>query len=215
MFNPTIDRRKFNKTALLIVAAAGTGTLIGCGAVQDISDWIPLAQSALAAAKLVLTSNGLTLPPAAALAFNAAAASLTDLQGACKTYLSTNPPPQGAAAQVETFLSAVVANFNGFLQQIGLPGGSLLNEIIGLISVVLSTIAGFQNELLAKGIIRTQLLGSTVRVSNTTVAVVPKQRTQRQFVNDWNAAADANAAGLQIPKAAYLKMPHWYNHIGL
>lgn len=212
-----LNRREFNKRAILIMAAAGAGvTVAGCNVIKDIEDWVPVGITAFKGIESVLAANGFALTPAQQLIANATLAALTDLQMACAEYLATTPPPVGTAQKVETFLRDVVNNFSGFLQSLNLPVGSLLDLIAGLVMVVLSTLAGFQNELMAKLGTKVQFVGGTAQIGEHMAAgmlsIKPQQRTHKQFVKDWNGCCQTRAKELKIQPTVYLKL-HWYEHL--
>jgi hypothetical protein len=206
-----ISRREFGghlvKGAAVVALAGTTLELDGCNVFSDIETWIPVGIDAVNGILAVLSENGVVLPPQVSLTVGLIQAGLTALKGAIVEYQSTTPPPVGALQKIETIFQDIVNNFGMFLQGLNLPGGSLFTLIASLVQVILTTIAGFVNQLPTG----TTTVSATLRVSATqTVPVLPVARSKRRFKKDYNSVLDGGAGlGVKVPAAAHLHLA-WY-----
>jgi hypothetical protein len=211
-YNPTIDRRKFLQgaaggTALataarfgLLSLAAGTElALTGCNFVQDIINWVPVAENAINSILTILTSNGILISPAITAGVSLIETALTDLVAAAKEYESITPAPVGAKAKLEAILQVVADQFSSFVSQLGGIAGVVLTTVVDLVKVLISTIGGFINELPASAAMMARLN------SHQQLSAAPVKRTKRAFKKAWNAQLDvASGHGVSCPTGAYL-----------
>lgn len=208
-----MNRREFNRLALVGTASAAFG-LAGCDPVKEIITWEPTAVDALNGIESLLMANGISFNPTVTLALTVLKASLVDLLAAAQEYESTTPPPSGTLQKIETFIEDVINNFNAFLAALGLPAGSLLNIITGLIQVVLSTIVGIYNQINPKpSAAKNHILGMTVKAQGMSVAIIPYNNpTIATFKNHWNTTCQNASDGLKVPASVYMHVSFWHDH---
>jgi hypothetical protein len=187
------------------VATLGTATLgmSGCNVWTDLESWIPVGISAVNGILSILEMNGIVIAAPIQLIVNTIQAAFTALEAAVKEYQSTTPPPVGVLQKIETIFQDIVSNFGTFLTQLGLSGG-ILSVISSLVQIILSTIAGFMNELPSAST-RTLVAHATLKTGSATVPVLPHKRTRRAFKKSFNGTLDsASSVGVSVPPAAYL-----------
>lgn len=209
---PVQSRRQFVGHLVKGAAVAAIATeglmLGGCNLYNDILNWVPVGEAALNSIMSVLTSNGIIISPEMQVIVALVEAGFNALTAAIKEYEATTPPPVGAVAKIQTAFTDIVDNFSTFLKSLNVSGG-LVSIVVGLASVIFSTIAAFANQLPAvTPKFRTAV--QEIRVAKTIQAVTPKPRTKRAFKKDFNSVLDAGVKiGVMIPKSAYLPLSMW------
>lgn len=213
-----IQRREFMKSsgragagiiAFRVLALAGTTELVaGCSLAQDIENWIPVAIASMKSIELVLQSNGFPLSGNLLIYFNDVIAALNAVDAAALEYGMTTPAPVGALQKLQAAIKAVTDQLATFLSQLNLPGGTVLNLIIGLAGVVISTLMAFFNRLpAAPASANTFALSGRWRIAGSELTVAPVERTRRKFKRDFNGNLDsAKKIGVAVPSDAYLKV---------
>jgi hypothetical protein len=195
-----ITRRDFGKYASAGLLALGTLDLSSCSASDvftDIENWIPVGLSAFQGIVSILQGAGLVAPQAVPL-IAAVITGLDDVLADVKAYEAIVPPPANALAKIQAALSLVVQNIQAMLAQLNVNGGTVLNVVEGLAEIILSTIAGFLNELPSTGKASTTL-SNTFRVGRDVVSYTPQVRTRGRFKKDYNRVAVANGyPGIQL-----------------
>jgi hypothetical protein len=178
---------------------------VGCGVFNAILAWVPVGEAAVNSILSILTANGIVIIPGLQVYVSLIEAGFAALTGAIKEYQSTTPPPVGALAKIETAFKDVTDNFKTFLASLNVSGG-LLSIIVGIAQVIFSTIAAFLNQLppAVKGQRRTIVGGDTIRVSNQSFIVIPKNRNNTQFRHDVDAVLATAGQGVVIPASARL-----------
>ena len=212
--NPT--RRQFvghlAKGAAVIAVIGSAGALTSCNVVDDIANWIPIGVAALNSALTILSANGILLPPGVQLIVNATQAALNALSAAAKEYLAITPPPVGALAVLQAALKAVVDNFSTFLQGlVGITNSGLFNAIAAIVQLILSTIAGFMNQLPTSAGTKGVLMAASLKAGNVSVPIIPKARSRRAFKKEFNAQLAAGS-GFTCPATAYFKLS-FFDHL--
>lgn len=206
------SRRQFVGHLALAGALGGACLeLGGCSFVTDIENWVPVGIASLNSIMEVLQANGITIIPGVQTAFTDAIAALNAILTAAKAYAATTPPPVGALQTLQAAFAAGASGVEAFLSALSLPTGGLLASIVAIAEIIFSTIAAFQNKLPpAPAGARTFTMRSTYRVAQTTITVVPKERSRRAFKHDFNSQLDtAKTAGVTVPQQAYLKVTFW------
>lgn len=196
-----MERRAFlgHMTKGAAVAALGVSviSLDGCNVLDTIESWIPTGEAAVNAILAVLTANNIPVSAAVSTIVGLIETGLNDLLAAIKEYESTTPPPQGVLAKIQTIMQDISDQFSNFVSQLSGVAGGILKVVTSLAEVVITTIAGFVNELTPS----TQ----TVSFKFSGAPVVAIKRSRRKFAHDWNSQLDAaKAVGVQVPKEAYL-----------
>lgn len=200
-----LTRRQFSKGTVIVLGMGSMVGLAGCdfgSAVDDIENWIPVGEDAVNGIIAILGTNGVPILPAVLAAEDIVNAALVALKQAVKEYKATTPAPVGALAKIQAEFKAVTDSFGAFVQAINLPIGGVYNAIIGIVQIVLETIAGFQQ----KFPVAPSMSMGAVRMSNgMTINYTPKLRTRRAFKKDYNSRLDAwKKTGVVIPKQAYM-----------
>lgn len=208
-----LSRRQFTghlaKGVAVVLVGAEAILLGGCNLYDDILNWVPVGEASLNSILTVLTSNGVAISPAMQSVVALIEAGFTALTAAINEYKSTNPPPVGAIAKIQTAFTDIVDQFSTFLKSLSVSSG-LVGIIVGLANVVFSTIAAFSNQLPKPTTARMSMAIHTVQVGAVTQVVVPKTRTRRAYKKDFNATLDtATKSGIVVPKAAYLPVTFW------
>lgn len=198
-----MNRRVFVGTLTKSAAAVAIGSALmveGCNTIQDIENWIPTGESAVNAILSILTANGvpISVPITAAVALVETA--LNDLLAAAKEYQSATPPPVGALAKIQAALAAVSDQFQNFVSQLSGIAGTVLQTVIALVKVIISTIGGFVSQLPSSPTLMARLN------AHPTVAAPPVQRSNDQFKHTWNDQLQAaSRTGVACPSGAYLQ----------
>jgi hypothetical protein len=193
---------------LLAGGAIGEAMFLeGCDLETDIENWIPLGEDAVTAIEAVLSANGIVIAPALSAIVTTIENGFTALQGAITEYKSTNPPPVGALAKIETALNDVLQNFGQFTSGLSGVAAKVLTLVVDLADVVISTIQGFENRLGSgsqSAAARTSILAAKVNVAGQTKVVTPTKRSKGKFRSDWNKLLDGAKSSVTVPKNAYL-----------
>ena len=187
-----MTRRMFNR--MLLLAGAGA-SLSGCNAEADLIDFIPYITEALGAITKIL---GSLMPPPAALIINTIEASLSLLGAALAEYKSDPNPADKATllAKIETFLEDIGDNFQSFLDALG-TAGPIASVVLGIIQVVLSTIAWFAQEFGAtvSSAARPAIAlarGRQLRATNQYLYIAPTKRSVKEFKAAFNQVVYTN-----------------------
>jgi hypothetical protein len=172
----------------------GVVLLEGCSVSSvftDLLNWIPVGEAALNGIVTLLQGAGV-IPPGVSAIVTTIEAAFAQLEADVKLYQSINPPPAGALAKVEAAIEILIQNFQTFLQSINVSDSVLLTTIVGLVQIIMSTIAAFQAQMPASTLgVKTHLLGASFRVGANSYTFAPKHRTRRAFKKDWNKVATA------------------------
>ena len=205
----TLSRREFNRRALIGTSTLAVVGLAGCNVITDIEDWVPVGEEAVNSIIALLAANGIPLTPIITIAENDLNAALVALKDAAAEYNAITPPPATALQKVEAAITAVVDQFGAFVTALGLPDGSLINLIVALVKIAISTIVAFANKLMKSS--GTQLAGVTLRYKSASgpfvlSGVIPKDRNKRQFKQSWNQVIDVDGSGLATPSNTRLHL---------
>ena len=191
----TLSRREFHKSSigLLALAAGGSLTLEGCSVLTDIQNGVNAAQSGWGLVLAELEKNEiLTATNPLVGEVNAA---FMSVQAALA--IAESEPTQTTKQKIADALLALSAAIQAFLADAPIPPGALLTAIVGALSIVLSTIAGWLTELPAPAppsTFKVKFGPSTFKVKfGGTVNITPKKRTARQVKKDWNSAVGGKA----------------------
>ena len=206
-----LTRREFTghlAKGTAIVALGASLSLEGCGLVSDIENWVPVGIASMKSIELVLQSNGYPLSGTVLTAFNDVIAALNAVDAAATEYGSANPAPVGTLQKLQLAIKSVTDALATFLSELSLPGGGVLNLIIGLAGVLVSTIMAFLNQLpAAPATAMSVTLATRWRVGSAAFNVSPVHRTRRRFKSDFNSNLDSGkTVGVAVPNAAYLKL---------
>jgi hypothetical protein len=189
-----LTRRDFGKYAggaALVLASSAAINLEGCTSASvftDIENWVPVGLQAFQGIVSLLEGVGLINPVISPL-IAAIIAGFDDVLADVKAYQAIVPPPAGMLAKIEEVFSLIVSNFQSMLSQLQISGGTLVNVIIGLAQVIISTITGLVGKLPASSSVR--ITSGSFKVGRDTVSYVPMARTRRQFKKDYNKIAAA------------------------
>jgi hypothetical protein len=126
---------------LLMFGAAGLSFLAsGCGWATDIEAWVPIATFALSKIQALL---GPLATPIITPIFGVITTALNDLLAATQQYSSDTVAADKATAlaRINTYLADITSNFQNLLNS--LPAGGIVDLVVGLVQVILTTIAGF------------------------------------------------------------------------
>ena len=177
-----LTRREFSKTVplgLLALSMAGSLSLEGCSVIGDIQNGLNAAQTGWGLVLAELEKDGiLTATNPLVAEVNAA---FTAAQAAIATY--NDSPSTTTKQKIAAVLEALSAAIQAFLAAAPISVGPLLTAIVGALSIILSTIAGFLTELPAPT--TTPSLVFTTK-AGTSVTIVPQKRSVRAFKSAWN-----------------------------
>ena len=179
-------------SVLLYFVASASSLLIGCSfssVFSAIQSWIPIGLNAFNSVLLILEGAGLINPVegSAIAAFIAVIkAGFAQLSADVEAYQAITPPPAGALAKIEAVMGVIVSNFQAFLTSIKVSDSTIINLVVGLVQIILSTIAGFQAALPSAASGKVSAM-APVQFGGTVIAVVPKRRSRKQFAKDFNA----------------------------
>jgi hypothetical protein len=224
MLNAQTGRRKFLKQGffaalgarMLLAGATGGAALfmMGCNVFEDIENWVPVGLAAFQSVVSLLASAGVINPVADAginLLISAITNAFNQIVADVKAYQAITPAPAGALQKIQATLSIIVQNLQAFLNSINVTDSKLLDTIVGLAQIILSTIAAFENDLVAKGA-QPGTMSPTRRThlshNARTIQIVPQARTVNQFISDFNSTAAAHGhpeVHLQNPKPGFFK----------
>jgi hypothetical protein len=179
-----LTRREFGKTVSGGALAIGLGTLsmgVSCGTVyQDIETYVPIGLAAFnEIISLVDPALAKTLSPI----INLVKASFADLLAAINEYL--NAPASEKATLIEKIklaINVVIDNLNQFWVDAGIPDGTLAQTIVGILQLVISTLAAFL-PLIGGALVSKKQLAKTI-------PVIPRSKAQlkkKVLVSDINA----------------------------
>ena len=189
-----MNRREFSKKMsgmLLFAAGAFSITMTGCNVFDDILSWIPVG---IAAIDGVVTVLGPLVGPGPAAIIALIKGAFADLVAAVTQYRNDANPADKATlvAKIRTLLSDIVTNFQSFLNALNLGANPIVTIVIGLANVILSTIAGFMNQLPQPAGTKSMTLASSVHVGAQTMRVVPKHyKNVGDFKHEYNAVCSA------------------------
>jgi hypothetical protein len=156
----------------------------GCNVFTEIEAWVPVGEASFQGIVDLLETTGLVTPAINPLVTTIIAA-FNDLLAAVKQYEAIQPPPTGLLARIQGFFEIIVSNFQTLLSQIS--SSPILSLVIGLAQIILSTIAGFLQELP----VSSSLLTGTFRIGGQQVTYTAQKRTVGQFKKSYNRAAEA------------------------
>lgn len=205
----TLSRRSLIQQSFMFFAASVSVFAYGCNVYDDLENWITVGIASLNSIVVILKANGIT--PASAIV-NAILGALNATRNAIVEYKSTTPPPVGAVAKIETALKDVVDNFTAFLRSLSFGDVGLFSLVSGLLQIVFSTIAGFQNKLPVLALAPQNKLSTSMAIAAQVsgVPVVAQHRTVRQFKKDWNAQLDNGPShDVNVPRSAYHHISVW------
>jgi len=206
-----LSRRDFGKlvgTTTLALSIGGSTLFVeGCSVMSSIEDWVPVGISAVKSIETILGANGFPLGAAAQALLDAVLGGLAQLLADVKIYQAITPPPVGALAKVQAAFGVITQNFQAFLSSVNIGNSPLLQTIVAIAQVVLSTIAGFVGKLPVTPATRMQLSHMTITMSGGTYPVNPVVRTRGNFKRNFNSDLDEGRKnGLTIPPEAYMKL---------
>jgi hypothetical protein len=186
---------KMGKFLLLFMALGTSVVLTGCAVMTDILNWVPAGLTAVTGVLTLLSGAGIVLGPGVALLITAIQAGLTDLKLAVQEYQSTTPPPVGALAKIDTFLSDLVNNIGNVLRQ--LPQAPIISLVVGIFQLVLSMIEGFVARMPAAattGLVKTQAaFKRPITVGGKVLVITPRANTSKgAWVRDYNKLVAAS-----------------------
>lgn len=165
-------RRKFISMVLFAFAVVSSGLgFIGCSAVTDLENWIPVALTSLSAIVKLL---GPIVPPEVSAIIAIITAGFSALLTALKNYQSGN----GVLTDVTNAVAAIESAFQNFFASLGVPS-ALLNTIEGLASILLSTLQAFANEISPNPTL-------SASVGGRNVSYTPQKRSVSRYKRDWN-----------------------------
>jgi hypothetical protein len=171
-------RRNFILTSLMALCAGFFSW--GCNAIADLQAYIPVGINALNGVVIVLQAAGIAVPaltPILAL-FSTLLAAISEYNNAPATDKVT------LKQKLSLVLRDIIDQIGAFFADLNIPGGSLLALITGLISVILSTLAGFATQLPAP-----VAPARLAMVSRQSVTVTPEIISLKTFKKRWNALA--------------------------
>ena len=186
-----VTRRDFGRLTakgLLLAAVGSSLALDGCNVAQDILNWEPLGLAAFNGVVTMLETFGvITADPALVVLIGLIRTAFSDLAADAQLYLSIQPPPAGALAEIQAVLALIAGNIKTLFSQIQTNFAPIINLIIGLAQLILGTIAGFLNQIAAKSGQKTLTLSNTFEVGRTMYAYTPITPSPKTFRSDWNA----------------------------
>lgn len=147
-----MNRRYFSKVLGLFAAALylPVTLLTGCSAstvFTDLSNWIPVALSAMTSILTLLGGAGIVIGPAVTAGIALVQTGLAGLKQAIAQYEATTPPPVGVLAEIDTFASDLVSNLANVISQLPSAASNDITLAAGLFELTLSTIQGFAANL--------------------------------------------------------------------
>jgi hypothetical protein len=183
-----------SSVGLYFMASSFTLLSGGCtfGSVfSQIQAWVPVGLNAFNGVLTILEGAGVINPiagSAVALLIQTIQAAFAQLAADVQAYQSITPPPAGALAKIEATLGIIVTHFQAFLSSINISDNKIVTLVVGLVQIILSTIAGFQSQLPTAAAAASR----TLQVSGQTIAIVPVKRSVKQFKKDFNAACGSH-----------------------
>jgi len=195
-----MNRRGFlgRTIAALAVVCSGGFSLVGCSAtsvMNDLLNWIPVGLKAISSVLTLLSGGGIILGPPTMVVIGLVQTGLTDLKLAIAEYQSTTPPPAGALAKIDTFLSDLVSNLGTILQQLPAGPANTITLVAGLFELVLSAIQGFMVQIPAVATSLPKAQAAVNRgfiINGVSVSISPRKNlTRRSFIHDFNKLATA------------------------
>lgn len=190
----TVPRRGFMQLLgmgggyLLMFGASAVSFLAGgCNVFEDILAWVPVANAGITAIQVLL---GALVTPLIIPIFTAIKTALSDLSGAVSAYQNdTNAADKATSlAKVGTFLADITSNFQNLLS--ALPLGGIVSLVIGLVQVILTTIAGFVTKLPAAAGTSTMqrvMMAKQITFQAQTMQIPAIYRDKNKFRSDWNS----------------------------
>jgi hypothetical protein len=180
--------QKISGAALMLWAGTLSVLTTGCSAITDIIHWIPVALVALNSIQNLL---GPILSPVINSTLTPIKTAFSDLLAAAQAYNSDTNPADKATnlAKIQTFLNNITTSFQNLITSI--PGGAIASLVLGLVQIILSTIAGFVNELPttpAPAVTMSRMLS----INGQSIPIIAvKNPTNRGFKKSWNAAVES------------------------
>lgn len=186
-----MNRREFAghlATGGLAVAVLGGGlSLEGCSVWTEIEQWVPVGIAAFESVVVLVA-------PLAAPGINALAetvkAGFASLAAAVDSYISA-PAAQKATflAKVQLIFEDISQNLQAFLNAVNVgTSNPIIKIVLGLVNIILSTIAGFVNRITPASSIKT----TSLKMGGQVIVVTPKLRNKNQFKKDFNAECIAD-----------------------
>jgi len=195
-----LSRRDFNRLALASAALGPAMLATGCNLETDILNYSKVGKQAFDNVVAILEADGV-LPAGGNQFSKAVDAAFDAVTAAVNAFQAQNPT--GTLADISAALVAVTTAINAFLSELNIPVPSTVTLVIALVSVILSTIAGFLTQLPpSPGAAATAI--HVRKIGARTFEITPKMRSVRKFKRDWNAAAKAGGH----PEAE-LKLSFW------
>jgi hypothetical protein len=175
-----LTRRQFTVNGILTAFLAFTSGLwvAGCATLES---YIVVAKNAIKGIAAVLSTAGIAVPfltPILA-AFDTVASAAVEYDNAPAVDKATT------GEKLSVVLQTLIDNVGTFFADLNIPAGSLLSLATGIITLVLSTLAGFATKLPAPVVAaRRQAM-----VSHQAITVAPKIISQKEFKKEVNALA--------------------------
>jgi hypothetical protein len=183
----TISRREFGRLAgavTLVLASAASIELSGCNVWTDIETWVPVG---IAAFESVVTLVAPLASPAVTAIAETVKAGFAALAAAVNQYISA-PASQKTTflAKVQLIFEDIATNLQGFLNAVNVgTSNPIIKIVLGLVNIILSTIAGFVSQ------IGPATASRVLRLAGQSTTVTPVNRTKKSFKRDFNAACVA------------------------
>lgn len=187
-----MNRRQFSaKAGKLLLLALGIGPAIaleGCNVVSDLIHYIPVIVGALNAIESIL---GVLIPAPAFAIIVGIKGALADIQAAAVEYQADMNPADKATLwhRILTFLHDVVDNFQQFLDALA-AAGPILGVIIGIVNVVLSTLAWFADQMPVP--VTPMSFPVSLKADRQVIFITPVKRSIAQFKKDFNEVVIVN-----------------------
>jgi hypothetical protein len=210
-----LGRRELLKKAgavLFTISISLSSMAVSCGnVISDILNWTPVGLAAFNQIVTLLESEGVinVLGGGAVISLIAIIQkAFNDLKAAVLAYQAITPPPVGALAKIDAALGLIIADLQTFMGDLNIPDPSLVTVVVGMASIIMSTIAGFVLQLPAST--QAQLptikdrLARNTKVGNTLVSYVPLKRSNRYFIKEWNTlCSDGGHKEAQLPLSLF------------
>lgn len=186
-----MTRRSFGQASTLAFLAFGflgsLFTMVGCNVWTEIEQWVPVGITAF---ESVIT----LVAPMASPGLNAIAetvkAGFAALAAAVDQYIAAPAADKATLLQkVQLIFEDVSTNLQNFLNAVNIPGANpIVKVVLGLVNIILSTIAGFVNRIGAPAAIASRRL----TLAGQSVVVSPVFRTKKSFKHDFNVVCIDN-----------------------
>lgn len=178
-------RRQFGKTVAVGTLGVGIGITtmgVSCDTVfQDIENYVPIG---LAAFQEVISLINPTEAALLAPIIQIVKAGFADLESDITQYINAPATSKSTLlGKIETAVSIVIGNLNQFWSDLKLPDGNLATTIIGVLQVVISTLAAFL-----------PLIGIPALAKSTAPNAIPVLPRTKKQLQKAQVKADINAA---------------------